>query len=77
MTFEHNSESENFSQRFTFFRKDLFNEFLQAKGLKFMWVLWGERDIGNQMYSQNYTEFTKENDIEPRQVFSEVIEYIN
>ena len=76
ITFEHNLGIENYTQRFTFLRKDMFDEFLEANNLSFAWVQWGERDIGNQMYSQNCQNFKEENSFEPRKVFSEVIKYV-
>ncbi|NQY06706.1 MAG: hypothetical protein HRT68_11105, partial [Flavobacteriaceae bacterium] len=66
----------NNSHKLVYLRKDLLNKFLIEKKLKFIWIVWGERDVRFKTDKRRQDFFTA-HPFKEHQVFQKVIEYKN
>lgn len=67
-------ENYNSSQHFVYLRKDLFNKFLKDNNYKFIWSIWGERELHFDGHNV-YLDFTRKNGLTGYKNFKEVIPY--
>lgn len=65
----------NNNHTFVYLRKDLLNKFLEQNKLKFVWTIWGERDVTFQTNEKRHDFFTT-HPFKQHQVFQKIIEYI-
>lgn len=64
----------NNSHNFVYLRKDLLNKYLIETNSKYVWVIWGERDVRFKT-DERRQEFFKTHPFKEHQVFQKVIEY--
>lgn len=64
----------NNSHSFVYIRKDLLDKYLAETKSKYIWIIWGEREVRFKT-EERRKEFFKENPSEDYQVFQKVIEY--
>ena len=64
----------NNSHSFVYLRKDLLDKYLVQTNSKYIWIIWGEREVRFKT-EERRKEFFKENPFEDYQVFQKVIEY--
>ncbi|TDB63958.1 NACHT domain-containing protein [Arundinibacter roseus] len=64
----------NNNHSFVYIRKDLFDKYLAETNSKFIWVIWGERDVRFKT-EERRQEYFKANPFKEHQVFRKVIEY--
>lgn len=68
----HNDYNNNHS--FIYIRKDLLDKYLSETNSKFVWVIWGERDVRFKT-NERREEYFKDHPFKDYQVFQNVIEY--
>ena len=64
----------NNNHSLVYLRKDLLNKFLSEKKLKFVWAIWGEREVRFKTNERRHEFFTA-HPFKEHQVFQKVIEY--
>jgi hypothetical protein len=64
----------NNNQSFVYIRKDLLDKYLSEMKFKFVWCIWGERDVRFKTEEQR-TEFFKANPFKDYQVFQKIVKY--
>ena len=62
------------SHSLVYLRKDLMNKFLREKKLKFVWAIWGEREVTFKT-DERRNEFFASHPFEKPQVFKKIVEY--
>jgi hypothetical protein len=70
---KHQSDYDN-SHNFVYIRKDLLDKYLLETKNKFVWIIWGERDVRFKT-EERRQEYFKTNPFKKHQVFQKVIEY--
>ncbi|WP_338791834.1 hypothetical protein [Bernardetia sp. MNP-M8] len=70
----HYEKNYNNNHNFVYIRKDLFDKYLSDTNSKFVWVMWGERDVRFKTEEEK-EEFFKTNPFKRHQVFQKIIEY--
>jgi len=66
----------NNNHSLVYLRKDLLNKFLSEKKLRFVWAIWGERDVRFKTDERRQAFFTT-HPFKEHQVFQKIIEYEN
>ena len=69
----HDDFSNNHS--LVYIRKDLLNKFLSEKKLRFVWAIWGEREVTFKTNERRHDFFTA-HPFKEHQVFQKIIEYV-
>ncbi|WP_152566950.1 hypothetical protein [Porphyromonas sp. COT-108 OH1349] len=64
----------NNSHNFVYIRKDLLDKYLIETKSKYIWIIWGEREVRFKTVERQ-KDFFKANPFEEYQVFQKVIEY--
>lgn len=64
----------NNSHSFVYIRQDLFDKYLIETNSKYIWIIWGERDVRFKT-QERQQDFFKANSFKEHQVFQKVIEY--
>ncbi len=62
------------NHRFVYLRRDLFDDFLAKNNLRFVWAIWGERELSFRN-DQRRSEFFKANDVKGHQAFQKIVKY--
>jgi hypothetical protein len=65
----------NNNHSFVYLRKDLLDKYLSEKKLKFIWAIWGEREVTFKTNERRHEFFTA-HPFKEHQVFQKVIEYV-
>lgn len=74
INFEYHEDYNN-SHNFVYIRKDLLDKYLTETQSKFVWIIWGERDIRFKT-EERRQEYFKVNPFKEYQVFQKVREYL-
>jgi hypothetical protein len=64
----------NNNHSFVYIRKDLLNKFLTENKLRFVWAIWGERDVRFKS-DERRDEFFKSHPFTDYQVFQKIVKY--
>ncbi|MBS1759266.1 MAG: hypothetical protein JST23_04000 [Bacteroidetes bacterium] len=64
----------NNNHSFVYIRKDLFDKYLTETNSKFIWIIWGERDVRFKT-EERRQEYFKDNPFKQHQVFQKALEY--
>lgn len=64
----------NNSHSFVYIRQDLLDKYLKETNSKYIWIIWGERDVRFKT-EERRQEYFKDNPFKQHQVFQKVIEY--
>ncbi len=73
VNFEYHNDYNN-SHSFIYIRKDLLDKYLEETNSKFIWIIWGERDVRFKT-EERRQEYFKANPFKEYQIFQKVVEY--
>lgn len=70
----HYSKDYNNNHSFQYLRKDLLDKYLTENEMKFIWAVWGERQLSFRNFDQRL-EFHKKHGLKDYEVFQKIVEY--